>query len=330
MNFSKLTILIMMTIFSSFSFAGGEVGNGGDPYEVQALPFPNEQLMQNAMKLIKEATSTRLNRDSAYAYLVLADMTKKNKIHYIDQNIIYPSVYPNTEITGETIVLVAVSAFSVNGQIYFTPKSLELSEQEFAKLLLHETIHNWIPKSLSNDEVFVEEYARAIMNQDANSWSRNVFRVGARIQPGNFPLAQFLESFDRQIPNQKWWCGFPEYGFGIVQLQDCKEAAKTSILLKLRKIVENNIYDIELEGLFKFLAIEINRAMPVEYPSVSQLKEEILPSVLRGIIKSQGLTDLWSKYPTLTCKKDAAVCKPDDLIKIEELFKFPNPELSIL
>lgn len=330
MNFRRLTIILMMTLVSSFSFAGGEVGNGGDPYEVQSLPFPNKQLMQNAMKLIKEATSARVNWDAANAYLILIEMAKKNKIHFIDQNIVYPSVYPNTEITGETIVLIAVSAFSVNGQIYFTPKSLELSEQEFAKLLLHETIHNWIPKSLSNDEAFVEEYARAVMNQDANSWSRNVFAVGARIQPGHFPLAQFLESFDRQIPHQKWWCGFPEYGYGTVQPQVCKEAAKTSIVLKLRRILENNIYEVDLEGLFKYLAIEINRAMPVEYPSVSQLKEEILPNILKGILKSQGLPDLWSKYPTLTCKKDTQPCNPSDLIRMDELFNFPNPELSAL
>lgn len=280
-----LTLAVLLSADQSMAIdPGGEAGNGGGDYVLESLPFPDSGRIQKSLALIKEKISRDQDQDllRGFAWFALEDLIANKSIRYFKKEI----------ITIGDATVTAHMGYTLNRVIYFSPPALRLSNSDFTELLLHEVFHVSLPKALAEDEFIVKELARAVITNDQESKVRASLRSGAYVRADHISLDQILEAFDQTYKNQLWWCldtGDDTISYTLL----CKMRAKESILLRVRNRLGSEVSRIATEAFLNLLAEEINRSLPVEYPSAEELRSVILPEVLATIAKAQGLPFHW-------------------------------------
>lgn len=278
---------------------GNDKGNGGDPYRIYAKPFPDQEKLNEALDLIQELAANDLDYNfPAYS------LRKMNREYlFIEGKVIFLEghdlLHSGLNKNGEFVGVTSFTWSFAFGNIYFTENALNLSAFELAKLIVHEILHQDLPAAFQKDEVFVEEFATSFMNRDYSAPVRKAFQRGVLVRKGFFNVRQFLEAFDVQSSQQKWWCE----GFGNKDIWDstmrgqmeCKTIAKEAILARFfHKFPGHNMWSISVGEVFDYFSREVHRTLPKEYPSIEALRSEILPGVLKQIALDHGFEERWN------------------------------------
>lgn len=194
----KILILALMLV-SAFSVTAHDKGNGGGQYEVLAVDFPDQSLLVNAVKLIKEKTlKSRINQ--AFGKRIIAEaevLLKTNSYRYIDRDI--------TDVNGEKIT--AYKAWTTNMRaslIFFTKETLYLPQDKFSALMLHEILHHLLPLALSDDEELVNGITDEIIFQTSCDNCHKALEDGIYIRKNKILATQVIEAWDFAIKNQGW------------------------------------------------------------------------------------------------------------------------------
>ena len=154
---------------------GADAGGGGDPERVAVAEYPERNKLAKALKLALEKVNQCRYAD-IFKILVSDEIQKLaegNRFKYI------PTLFfidqTNTakrsgqkSATEEFGSLGAMTAFQSDAFVYLSTKTLQYTNDQLAKLLLHETLHHILSYSLTTNDDLVEKLALSIFDSSAD------------------------------------------------------------------------------------------------------------------------------------------------------------------
>ena len=173
----KLLVTLILSLGPLNVMAGGDKGNGADPYIAYAKAFPEPQKITDAALLVEEKVSnSNLPEDLKKDIISETQSLERNdRFRYLGNVIVLPGAneefghkVPSEE--GEFLGLGSFTIDEKGAQVYFTERTLEYNEVKFAKLMLHEVLHHFLSQHLNNDEFYIERLVEQI-------WSGNVSKI---------------------------------------------------------------------------------------------------------------------------------------------------------
>jgi hypothetical protein len=201
----KLFFLFVCLGLMSLNAFSGAGGHGGDPFEVYASDFPDAKKLKRSITLITNKIQASKYSDDFKASLQneIKLLTEKKKFYYLDSIIVIPmmSDYKAPVDLRAFAGLGAMTGHTSGDPIYFSKKSLKLSANNFAKLLLHELIHHLVSQALTEDEDFVEALAQSIISGNNDKALNVALKYGIYLKSTQLNTAQL---WDALILMREW------------------------------------------------------------------------------------------------------------------------------
>jgi hypothetical protein len=345
MNRFILLITALLAVSQS-TFAGGMDGNGGDPYETYAEAYPDQKKLSDAISLALQKVRDAKYVDGASTKLEvflpalsneIESLAKESKFLYIPL-ILDPRNSGPVADKGKIKALGALTTNAKGSHIYLTGKTLDYSNDQLAKLIIHETLHHFdrFKGYISNsDEIFVEAFAVAIMNGEI---TKNL----------NSALSQDFKIFRPYIAegvidrDQLFWMIMASFA------QDCYKNARDGYLyytketcdyrlstaeFEIQKIYPENLVNENVEDIFEHIYSEasfISFGLTDKYQIPKVTKKQLLGILekLKENILTSGFSDKWSKYNDSFCKTKSShfsPCSESNKIKFRDIIPMPAP-----
>lgn len=194
----KRLLTFALVGLSTLTFAGDK-GNGGDPYEIYATNFSDHQKIEAATKLVEEKLyESNLPRDFSDEVLnEMISLKRNDRFRYIGNVIVLPGSGQSFghHVPSEEGQFLGLGAFTQNkkgAQVYFTERTLSHSEEDFAKLVLHEVAHHILPSFLTRDEGFIERLVEEVWQKDVSELLQKSLEHGYYLPRGEFTRERVL------------------------------------------------------------------------------------------------------------------------------------------
>lgn len=307
---SFLNALLLVTLFIISPAWANEKGNGGDPFEIYATAFPQPKRLLNSIKTIREKVSTsNIPRDLKESLIDRMDAELVKRIFFIKENIVLP---PGVLENSYGFIFHEDSFVGLLGwtrprdltKIYFTKKSLTLKPADFTILLLHEVLHQVLPKAMARDESLVSDLATAIYQNNEQAPVLKALTIGTYFKPGKLHLSDVIEAWDFLSPSQLYWCNYIEnYQEQELVEQYCEEVAKTELTLDLRNILlRMNIQNLWIFNLSRLSDLFSNPWFQLRKPSLGFQDISVLDVIKSVVIRSGHEWKVDPSWVSPTCK----------------------------
>ena len=154
---------------------GADAGGGGDAERVAVEEYPERVRLVKSIELVIEKVNTCHYAD-VFKILVRDEIQKLaegNKFKYIPTLFFIDQVSAAKQsgqksATEEFGSLGAMTPFQSDAFVYLSAKTLKYSNEQLAKLLLHETLHHILSYSLTTNDDLVEKLALSIFDSSAD------------------------------------------------------------------------------------------------------------------------------------------------------------------
>jgi hypothetical protein len=200
-------LILLATLFSFGLLAQtqefmkeGAGGHGGDPFDVEAEPFPNTELLSNGLRLTEQRVSqANLPEGLKTDFLSeLATLETNKKFLYIENIIILADEIDGYRVPTDAkkfLGLGAMTSSKKGSSIYFSKKTAAYDVETFSTLLIHEILHHVVTEGLSNDEVFVDRISKEIAAGGISEEMRKALKMHAWFRPDYVSGSQFAYAF---------------------------------------------------------------------------------------------------------------------------------------
>ncbi len=196
----KSALFVLLSLIALQTFAGQDRG-GGDPFLVNAQPFPDPQKLEQSVESVKAIVQAS-NLSASTKVAIVSEINylqEQDKFLYLESIILLgsdaPEGYTIPTDAGKFLGLGAMTAKEKGSNVYFSSRSLNHSSEKFSKLLLHEVLHHILLDGLSSDEDFIERLSSEIMSGNISPEMLNAVRTHIWMRPGYIASAQLFDFF---------------------------------------------------------------------------------------------------------------------------------------
>ncbi len=330
MNLKKAILALSLVCTFSVLASEGAGGHGGDPFEVYAQPFPDQQKLDDAIRLINSRIRASVYPEDFKAHVSseIAALKATNKILFLESIVVIPGDGRSDGVrlpadyrrfTG----LGAMTGERRGDAIYFSARGANQAPVDFARLLLHETIHHLVPSYLSSDEEFVDALAAALMEGRNDLRLQTAIRRGVYLRPGKIDPLQMWYAL-----TTLGWEGSCRSMMDFNPEGQCGHDAKAHVYANAAhfRSLGDNLVGKDLATVLYAYAFHLIRyagasAVAGSQPGVTY--SDTVARNMRVIIREAGLEDRWSAYPELACRQRVRLfgrCSPANRLKVEDVF----------
>ena len=324
-----IQLLTFSTVLCASS-GGAIAGGGGDPLSIIAQNFNDPSKLEDVYRLVdsKLSNSVLLPQMQNDIKAELRKLIDTDKFKVLPALILFGNEslsesYPTPETEGEFVSLGGMTKFKSEVVVYLSKRVESYKQQKLANLILHETLHHVLSKGLTEDEVFVNKMAEAILSnkniEEINNslnlkgdYRKDYFSSRGLIDMTDIPdrLAHTFKycnrnSFYAQIYDKDMYADLLEINMG-------KNIADKS-LISVFNAVENQLNTLKYAGscLDNGLNNIILRYMKA---SLIQAMKKINPDITIGLEHK--------KNSNFGCRAKTSfvlgICKPEDTILMKE------------
>lgn len=322
---TKFFLILALTFLNTkIAFADFRVGNGGDALEITAEPYPDQNMLNQAVSLAanKLLSSQYPNPFKQEMLSEINQLFVNNKFLMLPTILILGKGSVSEDYTlpmdaDRFISLGAMTKPTSGSSVYFAKRVLGYKIDQFTELLMHEVIHHVVSFYARVDEVFVESLAQSIMNRTHSRALEFVLTHGIVIRK-NFVSGKGLVY---------------EIIKNILERERVKNEDKVRILNNMDlSFIPQNIASGHLSRSYtESLQSQVVRVLGPygddirvpEWASIMIDTQDILLDLAKEVDPKNPWVQKWIKNGFSSCKKKVGffqTCAVNNLILIQDLF----------
>lgn len=283
----KLFITLLLSINL---FAGDWGSGGGDPHDVEVKPFPNQDILNDAVELLKKNIQKTFFTDKFKEAFItdLEGMVEKKRFYYVPE--LFAVGFNRHQ--GDYTKLVsngAMTEFAPMGAVYFSKRAVEYDARTLARVIAQEIPHHIFRGRFQKNEIFANNLGTYLVTLED-------------IPQEPYPAAQIIyEEFDHELRDQ--------FSLEVIKKAQ-KKYAEGEDVLEVLYFLGHELY--KLRGSFKNYHVEADildiKELKQRFPKTAEITP--LPKLIRQKVQEcvfakyedgpSGVTEVMSEKLTRT------------------------------